>query len=77
MTTFSQDIGMSFGEDRCGYVLINRGKLKQQGEPMVINGVTIKELKDIELIDSMTVMLTSKKFWKNTTDELKQSRDLN
>ena len=49
VTIFSQDIGMSFGQDKCRYVLIDKGKLKQQGEPIVINGVTIKELKDGEL----------------------------
>ena len=49
VTTFSQDIGMSFGEDKCGYVFIDRGELKQQGERIVINGVTIKELNDGEL----------------------------
>ena len=32
-----------------GYVFIDKGKLKQQGKPIVINGVTIKELKDGEL----------------------------
>ena len=41
---------MSFGEDKCGYVFIDRGKLKQQGEPIAINGATIKELKDGELL---------------------------
>ena len=45
VTTFSQDISMSFGEDKCGYVFIDRGKLKQQGEPIAISGVTTKELK--------------------------------
>ena len=43
VTTFSQDIRMSFGEDKCEYVFIDRGKLKQQSEPIVINGVTIKK----------------------------------
>ena len=49
VTTFSRDIGMTFGEDKCGYIYIERGQRKSDGESMVSNGVTIKELKKGEL----------------------------
>ena len=48
VTTFSKDIGMCFGEDKCRYTYVERGKRKSQGEAIVINGVTIKELKEGE-----------------------------
>ena len=32
VTTFSQDIGMSFGEDKCGYVFIDRGKHNRENQ---------------------------------------------
>ena len=49
ITTFSRDIGMTFGEDKCGYIYIERGKKKSLGEAIVMNGVTIKELKEGEV----------------------------
>ena len=49
VTTSSRDIGMTFGEDKCGYIYIERGQRKSVGESMVSNGVTIKELKEGEL----------------------------
>ena len=48
VTTFSKDIGMAFGEDKCGYIYVERGKRKSQGQDIVINGVTIKELEEEE-----------------------------
>ena len=46
ITTVSGDIGMTFGEDKCGFIYIERGNRKMQGEPLVINGVNIKELEE-------------------------------
>ena len=45
---FSRDIGMSFGEDKCGYICIEHGKRKSQEKSIVINGVNIKELEEGE-----------------------------
>ena len=45
---FSRDIGMSFGEDKCGYICIEHGKRKSQGKSIVINGVNTKELEEGE-----------------------------
>ena len=40
VTTFSKDIGMTFGEDKCAYICIDRGKRKSLGKSIEINGVT-------------------------------------
>ena len=45
---FSRDIGMSFGEDKCGYICIEHGKRKSQGKSIVINRVNIKKLEEGE-----------------------------
>ena len=39
---------MAFGEDKCGYIYVERGKRKSQGQDIVINGVTIKKLEEGE-----------------------------
>ena len=31
--TFSREIGMTFGEDKCGFIYTKRGNRKVQGEP--------------------------------------------
>ena len=46
VTTFSRDIGIAFGEDKCGYVYIERGKKRSLGKSIVMNGVTIRELEE-------------------------------
>ena len=48
ITTFSKDIGMTFGEDKCGYIYIERGSIRSQGESIIMNGVTVKELEEGE-----------------------------
>ena len=48
VTQFSKDIGMEFGEDKCSYIYIERGKKKTQGELIKVNEVTIKELEEGE-----------------------------
>ena len=44
VSTFSKDVGMSFGEDKCAYVYVEKGKRKTLGSSIVINGLTIQEL---------------------------------
>ena len=51
VTEFSRDIGMTFGEDKCGYLYIEHGKRKSQGQPIIVNGVTIKEIEEEIHID--------------------------
>ena len=46
VTTFSKDINMQFGVDKCAYMYIERGKRKSLGEMININGVEIKELEE-------------------------------
>ena len=48
VTELSRDIGMSYGEDKCGYICIEHGKRKSQGKSIVINRVNIKELEEGE-----------------------------
>ena len=44
VTTFSNDIGMSFGPDKCAYLCIEHGKRKSPGKSIVINYTEIREL---------------------------------
>jgi hypothetical protein len=44
ITTFSRDIGMSFGEDKCAYLQIEKGKLITSQDPIVINQLTIQPI---------------------------------
>ena len=48
ITTFTNDIGMIFGEAKCAYICIVRGKKKCLGSSIQINGLTIQELKEGE-----------------------------
>ena len=48
VTKLSKDIGMEFGEDKCGYIYIEQGKRKTQGKAIIMNGVTIKGLEEGE-----------------------------
>ena len=45
VTTFSEDIGMIFREDKCAYLQIERGKIVQNEEPIFSNQLTIKPVK--------------------------------
>ena len=45
VTTFSEDIGMKFGEDECAYLQIERGKIVQNEEPIYSNQLAIKPVK--------------------------------
>ena len=42
----SSDIGMIFGESKCAFLAIDKGKIVESHEVIVMNGVTIKPLKD-------------------------------
>ena len=44
ITTFSNDIGMSFGSDKCAYMYIQNGKRKIRGEALRMNGLELREL---------------------------------
>ena len=44
ITTFSNDIGMSFGSDKCAYLNIQSGKQKAIGEKINVNGLELNEL---------------------------------
>ena len=46
VTTFSKDVGMNFGESKCAFQIIERGKRKHHGSALRINGVTIKEVEE-------------------------------
>ena len=49
ITTFTKDVGMSFGEQKCAYVCVKRGKRKSLGKSIEINGLKVKELQEEEL----------------------------
>ena len=42
VTTFSEDIGVKFGEDKCTYLKIERGKIVQNEESIFSKQLTIK-----------------------------------
>ena len=44
ITTFSKDIGMSFGSDKCAYMYVHNGKRKVRGETIQMNGLELREL---------------------------------
>ena len=46
VTTFSKDVGMNFGESKCAFQIIERGKRKHHGSALRINGLTIKEVEE-------------------------------
>ena len=45
ITQFSQDIGMKFGEGKCAYAVIKRGKLVNTETILTMNGLNIKPIK--------------------------------
>ena len=48
VTQFSKDIGMSFGESKCAYLRIERGKMKETTQHLEMNGLKIQPIKDGE-----------------------------
>ena len=47
VTTFSNDIGMKFDQDKCTYIQIEKGK-NTTTTPVEINGLTIKSFQEGE-----------------------------
>ena len=43
---FSEDVGMNFGVNKCAYQCIERGKRKEQSQPLEVNGLIIKEVEE-------------------------------
>ena len=43
---FSEDVGMNFGVNKCAYQCIERGKQKEQSQPLEVNGLIIKEVEE-------------------------------
>ena len=48
VTTFSKDIGMDFGQDKCAYITIAKGKLLPTTKELKMNGLTIKPIEEGE-----------------------------
>ena len=46
ITEFTNDIGMKFGEEKCAYLNIEKGKRKQLGKTIEMNNLKLKELED-------------------------------
>ena len=46
VTQFTEDVGMTSGESKCAFQMIERGVREQKGEPVEINGLTIKEIEN-------------------------------
>ena len=46
VTQFSNEVGMNFGEAKCAYQSIERGRRKPENESLYVNGLTIQEIKE-------------------------------
>ena len=46
ITTFSRDINMQFGQDKCLYLQIEKGTVMQNLKPISINGLIIKPIEE-------------------------------
>ena len=46
VTQFSNDIGMKFGQSKCSYMVVERGKITAATERITINNVTINLMKE-------------------------------
>ena len=44
ITTFSKDINMNFGEGKCAYIRIEKRKMEDNSNPIIVNDLTIKPL---------------------------------
>ena len=44
ITTFFKDINMNFGEEKCAYMRIEKGKMVDNSNPIVMNDLTIKPI---------------------------------
>ena len=52
VTTFSEDIGVRFGEDKCAYIQIKRGKIVQNEERYLVTN----QIKQVTVIDTQVLM---------------------
>ena len=43
---YSKNIGMSFGDSKCAYQCIQRGKRKEIGSPIRVDHLTVQEIKE-------------------------------
>ena len=50
VTLFSKDIGMKFGVDKCAFFQIEKGKLIQNPETLLINDLIIKDYQQVILM---------------------------
>jgi hypothetical protein len=48
ITTFSRDIGMEFGQAKCAYAVVKRGKVVRSNEKLEINGLALSPLSENE-----------------------------
>ena len=46
VTVFSKDIGMQFGESKCAYLQIQKGKNVTSNQPLVMNGLSLKPIEE-------------------------------
>ena len=44
VTKFTNEIGMTFGTDKCAYLYIERGQRKTLGDTINVNGLELTEL---------------------------------
>ena len=49
ITKFTNDIGMTFGADKCAYLYIERGQRKTLGDTIHVNGLELTELVENDL----------------------------
>ena len=49
INTFTQDIRMEFGKDKCAYIFIEKGKKKSLGAKLTVNEMELNELENGEL----------------------------
>ena len=46
VTQLSNDIGIKFGQSKCSYMVVERGKITAATNPITINNVTINPMKE-------------------------------
>ena len=54
ITTFSNDVGLTFGESKCAYIYIEHRKRKSLGKSIKINGLTVRELEHGEMYTNLS-----------------------
>ena len=59
ITTFSRDMNMQFGEDKCAYLQIEKRKVMQNLKPISINSLTIKPIEEEATVSILELMKIS------------------